>query len=131
MDFSNLTNDNIILYAIKHYDNPACRGVHEFNEDLDRIKYIKRLFKRYQTKGVLKERLILNHIIILYNVFGVEAATRILYFRLEEDLWPILKTFLVFLNFQPDRIIGINGTTIISSVITLDPMLIDVLRSLT
>jgi hypothetical protein len=130
MEFTNLNNDNIILYAIKHYDNPACRGVHEFNEDLDRIKYIKRLFKRYQTKGVLKERLILNHIIILYNVFGVEAATRILFFRLEPDLWPILKTFLVFLSFMPERVLGIDGTDIISSDITLDTRLIAVLRSI-
>ena len=130
MEFINLTNDNILLYAIKHYDNPACRGVHEFNEDLDRIKYIKRLFKRYQTKGVLKERLILNHIIILYNVFGVEAATRILFFRLESDLWPVLKTFLVFLNFMPDRVLGIDGQDIVSAGISLDARLITVLRSI-
>jgi hypothetical protein len=130
MEFINLTNDNILLYAIKRYDNPACRGVHEFNEDLDRIKYIKRLFKRHQTKGVLKERLILNHIIILYNVFGVEAATRILFFRLESDLWPVLKTFLVFLNFMPDKIMGIEGKDIISSDIALDTRLIGVLRSI-
>jgi hypothetical protein len=130
MEFINLTNDNVILYAIKHYDNPACRGVQEFNEDLDRIKYIKRLFKRYQTKGVLKERLILNHIIILYNVFGVEAATRILFLRLELDLWVVLKTFLVFLNFMPDRVIGIEGADIISADIALDARLIAVLRSI-
>lgn len=130
MEFTNLNNDNFILYAIKHYDNPACRGVHEFNEDLDRIKYIKRLFKRYQTKGVLKERLILNHIIVLYNVFGVEAGTRILFFRLEPDLWSILKTFLVFLSFMPERVLGIDGTDIISSNIILDTKLITVLRSI-
>lgn len=130
MEFANLTNENILLYAIKHYDNPACRGVHEFNEDLDRIKYIKRLFKRYQTKGVLKERLILNHIIILYNVFGVEAATRILFFRLESDLWIVLKTFLIFLNFMPDRVFGIDGIDILSDEISLDPKLIDVLRAI-
>ena len=130
MEFTNLTNDNVLLYAIKFYDNPACRGVHEFNEDLDRIKYIKRLFKRYQTKGVLKERLILNHIIILYNVFGVEAATRILFLRLESDLWPVLKTFLVFLNFMPDRVYGIEGKDVISAEISLDARLITVLRSI-
>lgn len=130
MEFTNLNNDNFILYAIKHYDNPACRGVHEFNEDLDRIKYIKRLFKRYQTKGVLKERLILNHIIVLYNVFGVEAGTRILFFRLEPDLWSILKTFLVFLSFMPEQVLGIDGTDIISSNIILDTKLITVLRSI-
>src|SRR4051812_15548796 len=115
MDFSNLDNDNILLYAMKHYDNPACHGMHEFNEDFDRIKYVKRLFKRYQTKEVLKERLILNHIIIVYNVFGIEPGTRILFFRLEEELWPILKTFLVFLNYMPDVVYGIEGKNIVSS----------------
>ena len=128
MDFSILTNDNIVLYAMKYYDNPACHSVHEFNEDFDRVKYIKRLFKRYQMKGVLKERLILNHIIIIYNVFGVEAATKILFYRLESDLWPILKTFLIFLNFMPDRLSGIMPNDIISSDIPLDSRLIDCLR---
>ena len=115
---------------MKHYDNPACHGVHEFTEDFDRIKYVKRLFKRYQLKGVLKERLILNHIIIVYNVFGVDAATRILFFRLEDDLWPILKTFLIFLDFMPERIMGIDGKDIISADIALDQKLIDKLRSI-
>lgn len=130
MDFTQLTDDNIIMYAMKCYDNPACRGIGEFTEDFDRIKYVKRLFKRYQQKGVLKERLILNHIIIVYNVFGVEAATRILFFRLEPDLWYILKTFLVFLDYMPDRIRGIKGKDIFASNIGLDQKLIDKLRSI-
>jgi len=130
MEFTNLTNDNVLLYAMKHYDNPACRGVHEFNEDFDRIKYVKRLFKRYQSKGVLKERLILNHITIIYNVFGLEAATRILYLRLEDDLWSILKTFLVFLNDQPDLIRGINGKDVDGIAIPLDLKLVDRLRKI-
>ena len=130
MEFHNLTNDNIVLYAIKFYSNPACHGVQEFNEDFDRIKYVKRLFKRYKSKGVLKERLILNHIIIVYNVFGVEAATRIFFFRLEDALWPILKTFLIFLNYQPDIVRGINGRDIRSSDIPLDHPLIDRLRTI-
>jgi hypothetical protein len=130
MIFQNLTEENILLYAAKCYDNPASRGTQEFVEDYDRIKYIKRLFKRYQTKGVLKERLILNHTIILFNVFGIEAATRILFFRLEPDLWPMLKTVLVFLNFMSDRVIGINGKDIISSDIALDARLITVLRGI-
>jgi len=130
MDFTNLTDDNILLYAIKFYDNPSCHGVQEFNEDLDRIKYLKRLFKRYLSKGVLKERLILNHIIILYNIFGVEAATRILFFRLEPELWTVLKTFLIFLNVMPDRVHGIDGKEVISSSIPLDTKLISVLRSI-
>lgn len=130
MEFHNLTNDNIILYAAKVYDNPACRGVHEFNEDFDRIKYIKRLFKRYQVKGVLKERLILNHLIVIYNVFGVEPATRMLFLRLEEDLWGILKTFLIFLNYMPDYVYGVENKTIISSNIALDEDLIKKLRTI-
>jgi hypothetical protein len=130
MEFANLDNENILLYAMKHYDNPACHGLHEFHEDFDRIKYVKRLFRRYQTKSILKERLILNHIIILYNVFGLEPGTRILFSRLERDLWPILKTFLVFLNYMPDRIRGIDGEHLVSSDITLDQKLIDRLRKI-
>jgi hypothetical protein len=115
---------------MKHYDNPSCHSVKEFNEDLDRIKYIKRLFKRYQAKDILKERLILNHIIIIYNVFGIDAATRILFFRLEPDLWVTLKTFLIFLNFMPELVSGIDGKNIRSSDIALDPKLIAILRKI-
>lgn len=130
MDFSILTNDNVILYATKHYDNPACHGINEITEDFDRIKYVKRLFKRYQIKGVLKERLILNHIIIVYNVFGPSAATRLLFFRLEPELWPILKTFLIFLNFMPERVCGVDVADIVSAEVSLDQNLIDKLRCL-
>lgn len=130
MEFTNLTNENFLLYTMKHYDNPSCHSVKEFNEDLDRIKYIKRLFKRYQAKDILKERLILNHIIIIYNVFGIDAATRILFFRLEPDLWVTLKTFLIFLNFMPELVSGIDGKNIRSSDIALDPKLIAILRKI-
>lgn len=130
MKFENLTEENILIYAIKHYDNPASCGIHEFEDDYGRIKYVKRLLKRYQTKGVLKERLILNHIIILINVFGVEAGTRILFFRIEQDLWSILKTFLVFLSYQADVVFGIAGQDIISSDIVLDNHLVEVLRAI-
>ena len=128
--FDNLTNDNILLFAMKHYSNPACRSTDEFLEDYDKIKYVKRLFKRYQTKGVLKERLILNHIITVYNVFGPEVATRILYFRLEDDLWTILKTFLVFLNYQTDVVYGIDGRNVKTDEIVIDEKLTERLRSL-
>jgi len=130
MEFPNLTNDNVLQYAIASYDNPASHGAHEFNEDFDRIKYVKRLFKRYQAKGVLKDRLILNHIIIVVNVFGLEAATRLLFFRLEEELWTILSTFLVFLNLMPEEVNGIDGKTIIASDLPLDQPLIVALRAL-
>lgn len=130
MDFSQLDNDNLLLYAMRYYDNPSSHGIHEFSEDFDRIKYVKRLFKRYQAKGVLKEQLILNHIMTVYNVFGVEPATRILFVRLEPDLWPILKTFLVFLSFMPERVYGINGQDVISDTIGMDQRLIDRLRKI-
>ena len=75
----------------------------QFYEDLNRIKYIKRLFRKYKSSGELKERLILNHIIIFYNVFGIEAATNILFFKIEDEFWPLLKTFLVYLDMFPEN----------------------------
>ena len=89
------------MYAIKKYTNPQCTNIDEFNEDLNRIKYIKRLLGRYNTKGNLKERLILNHIIIMNNVFGTHACSRILFYKLEPKFHSYLKTFLHFLNYLP------------------------------
>ncbi|MBC8442597.1 MAG: hypothetical protein H8D80_00240 [Proteobacteria bacterium] len=98
-------NDNtFMMFAMKHYDNPQCMGMEEFQEDLNRIKYIKRLFRKYKKNGILRERLIINHIIIFYNVFGVEAGTRILFYKIEEDMHSLLKTFLIFLNYAPETI---------------------------
>jgi hypothetical protein len=77
----NLTEENFTLFAMKHYDNPHCRGVNEFNDDLKKFKYLKRLFRKYRAGGGLKERLILNHIIVIYNLFGVDAATNMLFFK--------------------------------------------------
>ena len=105
MEFSLLDDTNYIMYAMKHYENPQCVGIEEFHEDLNRTKYLKRLFRKYNSSGVLRERLILNHIIIFYNVFGIDAATRLLFFRIESDLHPLLKTFLVFLNYLPEKTI--------------------------
>tara|TARA_R100001082_G_C4274552_1_gene121226 strand:- start:133 stop:501 length:369 start_codon:yes stop_codon:yes gene_type:complete len=98
-----LNDANLLNYAMKHYDNPECKSVEEFQEDLTRTKYIKRLFRKYKTSGELKERLLLNHIIIFYNVFGIEAATNILFFKIEEEFWPLLKTFLVYLDMFPEN----------------------------
>jgi len=103
MTFSELTDSTYIVYAMKHYDNPQCESIEEFHEDLNRTKYLKRLFRKYNSSGVLRERLILNHIIIFYNTFGVEASTRLLFYRIEEDLHPLLKTFLVYLNYLPEK----------------------------
>ena len=97
-----LTEDNFIIYAIKHYDNPSCRGMNEFMDDLKRFKYLKRLFRKHSAGKGLKERLIVNHLIIIYNLFGPEAATRMLFFKIEKKFWTQLKTFLVFLNYLPE-----------------------------
>lgn len=96
-----LTEENFTLYAMKHYDNPHCRGVNEFNDDLKKFKYLKRLFRKYRAGGGLKERLILNHIIVIYNLFGVDAATNMLFFKIDKKYWPQLKSFLMYLNVMP------------------------------
>lgn len=96
-----LTEDNFIIFAMKHYDNPACKGIAEFEDDLKRFKYLKRLFRKYTAGKGLKERLIVNHIVVLYNLFGIEATTNMLFFKIEKKYWTQLKTFLVFLNTMP------------------------------
>lgn len=117
--FNELNEDNFIIYAMKCYDSPNCI-MSEFEEDLKRLKYIKRLIKKYKATGELKERLILNHIIVMSNVFGTEAAVRMLFYKFDPDDYSILKTFLIFLNYMPKVIIGIRGSNIHSSDITVD-----------
>ena len=128
MEFDDLNEKNFLLYAMKYYENPQCVEVEEFNDDLKKIKYIKRLFNQYAIEGVLKERLLLNHIIVFYNVFSVEAATRILFFKLEEEIWPMLKTFLFYLNFLPNKIESIDGKEILTDDIPMDQGIVDSLR---
>jgi hypothetical protein len=127
--FDDLNDNNFMLYAAKVYDKPNA-VMSEFEEDINRILYIKRLLTKYDTSGVLKERLILNHLVILYNVFGVEAATRILFFKLDEEDYKILKPFLMFLNFLPKIVYGIKGKNIITNDIKLDTGAIECLRNL-
>jgi hypothetical protein len=115
----NLNDDNFIIYAMKAYDRPNCI-MSEFEEDLSRIKYVKRLIKRYKTTGELKERLILNHIIVLSNVFGIEPSARMLFFKIDKEDYDILKTFLLFLNFMPRHINGISGNHYNSADIGVD-----------
>jgi hypothetical protein len=103
VDFSELTPENINMFAMKHYDNPSCVDEAEFLDDLKRFKYLKRLFRKYDTSGELKVRLIVNHIIILSNVFGVDATTTLLFFKTEVEHWSLLKTFLVYLHFMPEN----------------------------
>jgi len=128
MVFDDLNEKNFLLYAMKEYDNPQCVQVEEFYDDLKKVKYIKRLFNQYLNEGVLKERLLLNHIIVFYNVFPVRSATRILFLKIEEEFWPILKTFLVYLSYMSEIIDPINGRTILSDDIQLDQGVVDRLR---
>ena len=128
MVFDDLNEKNFLLYAMKEYDNPQCVQVEEFYDDLKKVKYIKRLFNQYSNEGVLKERLLLNHIIVFYNVFPVRSATRILFLKIEEEFWPILKTFLVYLSYMPEIIDSINGRSILSDDIQLDQHVVDRLR---
>ena len=123
-----LTEENFVRFAMNHYDNSQCKGLDEFEEDLNRFKYLKRLFYRYRQNGELRERLILNHIIVLYNVFGIDAATKMLFFRIETEFWPQLKTFLVFLNYMPKEIIA--DKRIAESDIPIDEDIVKVLRAI-
>tara|TARA_Y100001938_G_C8040250_1_gene405782 strand:- start:175 stop:552 length:378 start_codon:yes stop_codon:yes gene_type:complete len=98
-----LNNDNYMMVCMKFYDNPQCKGIEEFHEDLDRVKYLKRLFKKYLNSGSLRERLILNHLIILHNVLG-QISVRLLFLKLEKEIHSPLKTFLLYLNYLPETI---------------------------
>jgi hypothetical protein len=130
---NHLDESNFLLFTAKNYDNPNCMDQLEFEEDLNRIKYIKRLFKKYKDKGELKERLILNHLIILYNVFQHEACTKILCFKLNEYI-DYLKPFLLYLNYWPTNeeigSFGFDEKYIYNSDIKMDQYIINVLREL-
>ena len=128
MSFDDLTNDNILLYAAKAYDKPNCI-MSEFKEDMKRFNYLKRLFKRYRKVGELREQLVLNHLVVICNVFGPEVATRILFFKMSKDDFPALKTYLLFLSCMPERVKGIKGHDIISSEILVDMTIAEVLRT--
>lgn len=121
-----LNDANFLIYAMHNYDNPQCHSVAEFEDDLKKFIYLKKLIYRYKNAGELRERLILNHIIVLYNIFG-EATTKMLFYKIEEDLWPQLITFLVYLNRMPETIpeYGINLIDI-----KLDETIIAVLRKI-
>ena len=101
MIFNELNEDNFLLFAIRYYENPQAVTKEDFEKDLNHFKYIKRLLKRYKKSGELKTHLILNHFIILYNIFG-EATTPMLFFKIEQDLWSSVKSFIIFLNRLPE-----------------------------
>ena len=128
MIFDDLTDANFLMFAMKEYTNQQCTNIDEFYDDLKKIKYIKRLINRFLESGKLKEILILNHLIVFYNVFDNKAATRLLFFKIEEKYWSVLKTFLIYLSMMPEIVKGIGGKDIISSDIQLNQEVIDKLR---
>ena len=121
MIIEKLDESNALLYAAKHYDNPNCFDTVEFYEDLNRFKYIKRLLNKYQESGDLKEQLIINHLTIIYNVFGVEAGTRLLFLKLR-SYWTYIKPFLTLMGTCPQivRAIGIDSQDINTNEIVDD-----------
>ena len=127
--FEDLNNENFILYAMKAYDRPNCL-MSEFKEDMKRFNYLKRLFHKYRKTGELKEQLVLNHLVVIYNIFGPEPATRILFYRIPKEDWSALKTYLLFLSYMPNVVKGIKGQDIISSDIAVDLRIAEVLREI-
>ena len=127
--FDNLTNDNVVMYAIKAYDKPNCI-MSEFTDDMKRFNYLKRLFQRYRKYDELREQLVLNHLVVIYNVFGPEVATRLLFFKMSKDDYSVLKTYLLFLSYMPERIKGIKGNDIQSSDIPVDMHVAQALRNI-
>ena len=127
MVFEKLNDNNFLLFAMNHYDNPQCHSLEEFDEDLKKFLYLKKLITRYRKDNDLKERLILNHIIVLYNVFG-QQATRMLFYKIEKGHWDTLVTFLFYLGHMPETLPEYG---IILSDIKLDEKVIAVLRKLT
>jgi len=126
-----VSDENFILYAAQHYENSGFSTEKDFYEDLNRIKYIHKMFRRYEKDKILNERLILNHLILLYNVFERDAMTRMLVIRLK-DLLHILKPFLILLNYWPNNITNVGGPdmNIIGSNVTMDTTIVDILRKI-
>ena len=124
-----VNDDNYLIVAAKAYDKPEVLQS-EFDEDIARLLYIKRLITKYQSTKQLKERLILNHLVIFYNVFGIETASKLLFLKLEPTDWVVIKPFLVFLSLLPETIQSVRGQTILTDGIGLDEGVIAALRGL-
>lgn len=125
-----LSNDNFLIYAARHYDNPQCYSTEEFTEDLKRIKYVKKLLTRYSDTGELKERLILNHLIVLANVFGPEHLARIVFLKMRSQL-EYIKPFMVFLDIMPEVILNVERECFIdTNDISMDLGIVEALRRL-
>lgn len=119
--FDKLNRKNFKLYASQHYNNPECIDVNEFRDDVSRFKYVKRLLSRYEAHSDLQERLILNHLIVIYNCFGIKASNRMLWYKIDENHWHYIKPFLVFLHYLPeDEKVDVP----------MDPYIVEVLRKL-
>ena len=121
-----LNEGNFLVYAMHHYDNPQCHSLQEFEEDIKKFLYLKKLLSRYKNYDELRERLILNHIIVLYNIFG-ESATRMLFYKIDTSCWDVLVTFLVYLDRMPEELPEYG---IILSDIVLDEKIISTLRKI-
>jgi hypothetical protein len=121
-----INDNNFLVYAMHHYDNPQCHSLAEFEEDLKKFLYLKKLLSRYKNNGELRERLILNHIIVLYNIFG-DAATKMLFHKIDEECWAALVTFLVYLNRMPEEV---PEYSIVLSNVVLDERIISTLRKI-
>jgi hypothetical protein len=121
-----LTEDNFLQYAMHHYDNSQCYSLEEFNDDLKRFLYLKKLFNRYKNECDLKENLILNHLVVIYNIFGDEA-TNMLFFKIDREYWDTLVTFLVFLNRMPEEL---PQYKLKLSHVKLDEYIIQILRKI-
>ena len=127
---NDLCDDNFLIYAIKAYDKPQMIQS-EFDDDLKRIKYVKRLLRKYRQTGEFKERLVLNHVIILSNVFGVEATVNMLFFKVDKEDYPLLKTILIFLNYMPRRLtVSFNKYHVRQEEIMVDLEIANRLRNL-
>jgi hypothetical protein len=129
MSFDDLNNDNFLIYAMKCYDRPNTI-MSEFKEDMKRFNYLKRLFHKYRKNNELREQLVINHLVVLYNVFGPEASSRMLFFKMSKEDYPALKTYLLFLNIMPNVVKSIKGQDIKSSDIEVDLRIADVLRNI-
>ena len=127
--FDNLNEENFMMYAMKCYISPNCI-MSEFEGDIKRTKYLKRLFRRYKVTKILKERLILNHIILLNNVFGPEVTARILFYKIDPRDYDILKTFLLYLGILPELVTGINGKNIRTSEVPVDMHIVEIFRNI-
>ena len=125
-----LTDDNFLIYCAKHYDNPQCHSTEEFIEDLKRIKYIKKLITKYIESDELRERLIMNHLIVLNNVFGAEHLSKILYLKMKKQ-FKYIKPFLIFLEILPETLYNIGNETIINTdIIPMDDFIVSKLRNI-